>query len=311
MKKILAAMTAALMMVALVSSAAVAAAPGNSLNAKACQKGGYLTLVGTAGPFATQDACVNYAKTGILYTKTPTITAANATGTWGGANVYFLHIDGPSVATYTGAVSPTWVPNVYTTVTVVETWFVTPTTYTFTKDSVPSGYQSQFNTGSAGVLANDGTLFENCIDPNGVRRTDTIPYTVTVTDALGQTSNTYSGSFNCGALQSPQMTITSVGLYNSTLVNISFAGLYFQPSELITMTTIDEYGLVDTTGYVLGTTDGSGAITVPNGSWADNCSPDGGTTVLDTDQLITITFTGSLGDVVKAQGTLKCSLLAP
>jgi len=301
MKKILAAMTAALMMVALVSSTAFAAAPaGNSAGAKACQKGGYLTLVGTAGPFATQDACVNYAKTGILHTKTPTITAANATGTFGGGNVYFLHIDGSG-----------WVPNVYTTVTVVEMWVSgSPTTYTITKDSVPESYQPQFNTGSAGVLANDGTIYESCVDPNGVRRTDSIPYTVTVTDALGQTSNTFSGSFLCGALQSPQMTITSDSLANSTNVNVSFAGLYWKPGETITLTEIDEYGIVDTTGYVMpGTTDAQGAITVANGWGSDNCSPDGGTTVLHTPQLITITFTGSLGDVVKAQGTLACALL--
>lgn len=301
MKKTFAAMVAALLMVGLVASTAFAAGggKGNTLGAQ-CKNGGYLNLIGSSGQtFATQSACVSYAVGGgSLYTKTPTITAAAFAGTFGG-NVYFLHIDGPG-----------WVPNVYTTVTITETWVSgSPVTQTFTKDSVPLSYQSQFNTGSTGVLANDGTLYENCSDPNGVRSTDTIPYTVTVTDALGQTSNTYSSSFNCGALQSPQMTITSDGLYNSTNVNISFAGLYFQPSEVITMTTIDEYGVVDTTGYVLGTTDGSGAITVPDGYWADNCSPDGGTTVLHTDQLITITFTGSLGDVVKAQGMLACSLL--
>ena len=294
-------MTAALMMVALVSGTAFAAKGGNSVNAKLCQGQGYLTQIGSSGQtFASSSDCTSYAAGGgILYTTTPTITAANAPGTFNGGNVYFLHIDGPG-----------WVPNVYTTVTITETWFATPTTYTITKADVPASYWPQFNTGSAGVLANDGTIYENCVDPNGVRRTDSIPYTVIVTDALGQTSNTASGSFDCGALQSPQMTITSDSLANSTNVNVSFAGLYFQPNETITLTEIDEYGIVDTTGYVMpGTTDAQGAITVANGWGSDNCSPDGGTTVLRTDQPITITFTGSLGDVVKAQGTLACNLL--
>jgi len=136
---------------------------------------------------------------------------------------------------------------------------------------------------------------------------------------IGSSRQTFATQDACvsyvvgGGTLSPkqQMTITSVGLYNSTMVNVSFAGLYWQPSETITMTSVIEYGIVDTTGYLLGTTDSNGAITVPDGSWADNCSPDGGTTVLYTPQLITITFTGSLGDVVTAQGTLACNLLAP
>ena len=185
-------MTAALMMVALVSGTAFAAKGGNSVNAKLCQGQGYLTQIGSSGQtFASSSDCTSYAAGGgILYTTTPTITAANAPGTFNGGNVYFLHIDGPG-----------WVPNVYTTVTITETWFATPTTYTITKADVPASYWPQFNTGSAGVLANDGTIYENCVDPTGVRRTDSIPYTVTVTDALGQTSNTATGSFECGALQ--------------------------------------------------------------------------------------------------------------
>jgi hypothetical protein len=82
MKRLLAAMTAALLMLGLVSGAAFAAkppapGPGNSLSAKACQKGGYVNLIGSTGQiFATQDACVSYAaKGGVLSPKlaAPTI----------------------------------------------------------------------------------------------------------------------------------------------------------------------------------------------------------------------------------------------
>jgi hypothetical protein len=133
---------------------------------------------------------------------------------------------------------------------------------------------------------------------------------------IGSSRQTFATQDACvsyvvgGGTLSPkqQMTITSDSLYNSTNVNVSFAGLYWQPSETITMTSVIEYGVVDTTGYLLGTTDFQGAITVPNGSWIDNCN--NGTTVLTTDQLITITFSGSLGDVVTATGTLACHLLA-
>lgn len=67
MKRLLGAMTAAVLMVALVSSAAIAGG-GNSANAKLCQKGGYLLFIGAVGPFATEGACVSFAaKGGSLY----------------------------------------------------------------------------------------------------------------------------------------------------------------------------------------------------------------------------------------------------
>ena len=50
-------------MVSLVSGAALAGG-GNSDKAHLCQKGGYLTLSGTGGPFATEEACVSYAADG-------------------------------------------------------------------------------------------------------------------------------------------------------------------------------------------------------------------------------------------------------
>lgn len=63
MKRVLTAVTAGLVMVCLVSGATFATG-GNSDKAKLCQKGGYLTLSGTGGPFATEDACVSYAAEG-------------------------------------------------------------------------------------------------------------------------------------------------------------------------------------------------------------------------------------------------------
>jgi putative multiple sugar transport system substrate-binding protein len=50
-------------MVSLVSGASLAGG-GNSDKAQLCQKGGYLSLGGTNGPFATQSACVSYAAEG-------------------------------------------------------------------------------------------------------------------------------------------------------------------------------------------------------------------------------------------------------
>jgi putative multiple sugar transport system substrate-binding protein len=65
MKRGLAALTAALLVVSLAPTAL--AGGGNSDKAHLCQKGGYLTLSGTGGPFATQAACVSYAaKGGVL-----------------------------------------------------------------------------------------------------------------------------------------------------------------------------------------------------------------------------------------------------
>ncbi|MGZ8761141.1 MAG: substrate-binding domain-containing protein, partial [Aeromicrobium sp.] len=63
MKRLLAAMIAALMMVSL-GSIAVSAGGGNSDKAHLCQKGGYLGLSGTAGPFISEGACVSYAANG-------------------------------------------------------------------------------------------------------------------------------------------------------------------------------------------------------------------------------------------------------
>lgn len=70
MKRVLAAFTAALLALTLVSGAALAGG-GNSANARVCQKGGYLdratiigTFAGTVGPFASEDACLRYAARG-------------------------------------------------------------------------------------------------------------------------------------------------------------------------------------------------------------------------------------------------------
>ncbi len=63
MKRVLAAMTTALLAISLVAGAAMAGG-GNSANAKLCQKGGYRTFIGAVGPFATQGACVRYAAMG-------------------------------------------------------------------------------------------------------------------------------------------------------------------------------------------------------------------------------------------------------
>jgi hypothetical protein len=62
-KRVMAATAAALVMMALVSSASLAGG-GNSDKAKLCQKDGYLALGGSSGPFATEDACVSYAAQG-------------------------------------------------------------------------------------------------------------------------------------------------------------------------------------------------------------------------------------------------------
>jgi putative multiple sugar transport system substrate-binding protein len=63
MKRLLAAMIAALMMVSL-GSIVISAGGGNSDKAHLCQKNGYLALSGTAGPFTSEDACVSYAANG-------------------------------------------------------------------------------------------------------------------------------------------------------------------------------------------------------------------------------------------------------
>lgn len=63
MKRLLAAMTAAVLVATLASSAAQAGG-GNSDKAHLCQKDGYLALSGTGGPFTSVDACVSYAANG-------------------------------------------------------------------------------------------------------------------------------------------------------------------------------------------------------------------------------------------------------
>jgi putative multiple sugar transport system substrate-binding protein len=63
MKRLLAAMTATVLVATLGSSAAQAGG-GNSDKAHLCQKGGYLALSGTGGPFTSEGACVSYAANG-------------------------------------------------------------------------------------------------------------------------------------------------------------------------------------------------------------------------------------------------------
>ena len=63
MKRLLAAVTAAVLVVSLGPTATIAGG-GNSDKAHLCQQGGYLALSGTGGPFTTEDACVSYAARG-------------------------------------------------------------------------------------------------------------------------------------------------------------------------------------------------------------------------------------------------------
>ena len=74
MKRVLAAMTAALLIISLGSSVALANG-GSSASARLCEKGGYRdsadligSFTGTVGPFASQGACLRYvARGGVLY----------------------------------------------------------------------------------------------------------------------------------------------------------------------------------------------------------------------------------------------------
>jgi len=65
MRKYLWAVAAAALAVSLsVGVATATAGGGNSANAKACQKGGWMNLLGTNGPFSSEEACVSYAAQG-------------------------------------------------------------------------------------------------------------------------------------------------------------------------------------------------------------------------------------------------------
>ena len=73
---------ALLLLVALLAAPAAGAAPpkGNSANAKACQQGGYATLVRSDGTaFATEEACTSYAALGGVLQPKPVATITGVT----------------------------------------------------------------------------------------------------------------------------------------------------------------------------------------------------------------------------------------
>jgi hypothetical protein len=324
MKKILAAMTAALMMVALVSSTAFAAAPaGNSAGAKACQKGGYLTLVGTAGPFATQDACVNYAKTGILYPKTASLTSV-VTGPFTGLGAL---VGNPQSRVAGGIADPamlftlggaSWVPGVAISLTYTAG---APLSYSYTN---PTAY---FPTAPAATASGTGTLStwfqDNCFDSNNVLVSGpAIPYTITGTNVDGQSAS-FAGTLNCDLIPATVTTTSNTLASTAGFVLLTASGWHFTPNAPITLSydvtapVLDgNYGSL-APFFTQPTADANGsfvwdsASTQLIGYYGDNCVYDTGSgPTLQTTNL-TFTMTASDGThSATATGVLKCSLLA-
>jgi hypothetical protein len=73
-RSLVATLTFSMLALLISTSVALAAGGGNSLNAKACQKGGWETLVTTTGAsFASEEACVSYAAKGGILKRAQTV----------------------------------------------------------------------------------------------------------------------------------------------------------------------------------------------------------------------------------------------
>jgi hypothetical protein len=328
MKRLLAAMTAALLMVALVSSAAVAAAPGNSLNAKACQKGGYLTLIGATGQtFATQSACVSYASGGgILYPKTPTLTN---TFTGPVPSVGAL-VSNPQSRVAGGITDPAmqfnlsgtgWVPGATISLTYTA---AAPLGYTYANPTAyMAGAGNPYPVVATGAATFAAFFQDNCFDNSNQLVKGLVSFTITGTDTLGQSAS-YAGQLNCDLIPATVVATANTLDSHAGFVLITASGWHFTPNTPITLTynvpgASDGGPLPASTSALV--TDATGAFTwasdpslndLYSGYWGDNCIYTvGGVTALQTSDM-TFTMTAFDGThTATATGVLKCSLLAP
>lgn len=312
MKRLFAALTAALLMVSLVSSAAIAAPPGKY--GQQCYKGLWATFVGTSGPFADQSACVSYVnKGGVLYPKTATLTS-DVTGPTAGLGA----LTGSTAMLFTLGGSQ-WVPNQAISLTYTA---AAPLSYIVPN---PTGY---FPTAPPATSSGTGTLStwfqDNCFDNNGFLVSGLVPYTITGTDTVGQSASV-SGFLNCSLITGPAGLIASGGSLvsgHSDFVLLTASGWRFDALAPITLT-YNVLGVLDGGPAGLAglftepTTDVNGAFTWDSAStqligyYGDNCVYDTGSgpTLQTTD--LTFTMTASDGThSATATGVLKCSLLA-
>ena len=294
------------------SAFAAGGGKGNTLGAP-CKAGGYLTLVGTGGAFASQDACVSYAvHGGHLYPATPDMTV-DVTGPVQGLGAL---VGNPQSRVAGGITDPAmqfdlsgdyWVPG--STIGV-----------SYTADS-PLGYTvadptSYFPVPASNypVVAGSGETFaaffqDNCFDNSNVLVQEPVDYSITASNTLGQ-SVTKTGSLDCSQIPATILASTGPAVGNGD-VYINATGWGFEPTTQLTSMMYQVTGFADGGPFELftwaprPTTDASGDFTF---QWdGDNCIYGG--SLQTTDQQ----FTMSVSDgthTASAVGTLSCSLLA-
>jgi hypothetical protein len=290
-----------------------------------CYKGAWETLLGTSGPFASQDACVQYAnKGGVLYPKTPTSLTSVISGPENGIGAL---VGNPQSRTAGGFTDPAmrftvsgegWVPG---TISLTYT-AAAPLNYTYTD---PTSYMSppaQFPVISTGATGTFSSFFQdNCFDGSNVLVSGLVPYTITATGSYGQTK-TVAGTLNCDAI--PATVLASTGpIASPGWVKFSAVGWHFTPNAPITLTysalgTLDGLNQPVNAYFTVPNANANGFFTFDSasaqlvGAYGDNCYYDtgSGNTLQTTD--MTFTMTASDGThTATATGVLKCSLLAP
>jgi len=322
MKKFLGPLTTAAVSALFLVAIASASPPSGNAYGQLCNKGQWQTIVGTSGPFASQDACINYAnKGGVLFPTTPTLTSTIT----GPLQSIGALAGNPQSRVAGGITDPAM------QFTIGGTGWVTGQTVvvSYTADS-PLGYTFDnptlyFPTApplvAAGESGTIGSFFQdNCFDSNNVLVSGDVDYTLTASDSVGQ-SATATGTLHCGLIPA---TVTATG--NSLApepgwVRLTASGAHFTPNAPITLTysvlgTFDGLDQPINAFFTVSNADATGSFTWDSAQlvWphGDNCFYDTGSgNALQTTDM-TFTMTASDGThTATATGVLKCSLLGP
>jgi hypothetical protein len=324
MKRLFAVMTAALLMTAMVASAASASAPPQKYGQQ-CYKGLWATFVGTSGPFADQSACVSYVnKGGVLYPKTPTSLTSTITGPENGIGAL---VGNPQSRTAGGFTDPAmrftvagtgWVPGTIHLSYTADA----PLGYTFDNPTAYMSPPAQYPVTSSGAAGSFSSFFQdNCFDLNNVLVSGNVSYTITATGLYGQTK-TVAGTLNCDLIPAT-LTATVTGpepgigalAGQGDALRFTLNGWHWTATDTISIFYAAgpplSYSYSDPTSYmsppaqfpVVVGSDGSF-----NSFFQDNCV--GGAGLASGFVPFTITATDG-ATTASVTGNMNCSLLAP
>lgn len=212
-------------------SVAAGEKPGNRLNAKACQKGGYLTLVtSTGGTFTSESACVSYAASGGKLLPKPTATPC-LSGGWQG----LITDDGASFADEAACtayvsvstnrvfllaqahcVEPGWVLRNKTTAETVDRWSQTCLDQLAADNLTGAKLTKSYDAGTDAVTV-AVSAFGVAQSPGGeLPPPCTSGIGETAIDVVNATAYTGTWPLFVECLAAPPLTIGPDGLYSST-----------------------------------------------------------------------------------------------